>query len=193
MAEVLVFHHGHGLTAGVLEFAETLRKAGHTVHVPDLFEGRQFATLEEGMEYAEGVGFDTVTERGTAAAQELPADLVYVGFSLGVLPAQKLAQTRPGAKGALLLEACLPVSEYGDTWPEDLPVQVHGMDADPFFAEEGDVDAARELVESAPDAELFTYPGDRHLFTDSSLPTHDEHAAAQATKRVLDFLDRVGH
>ncbi|MGV9426190.1 dienelactone hydrolase family protein [Streptomyces sp. NPDC003656] len=192
MAEILVFHHGHGLTTGVLEFTETLRKAGHTVHAPDLFEGRQFASLDEGMEYAEEVGIDTVAERGTAAAQELPADLVYVGFSLGVLPAQKLAQTRPGARGVLLLEACLPVSEYGDTWPENLPVQIHGMDADPFFAEEGDVDAARELVESAADAELFTYPGDRHLFTDSSLPTHDEHATAQVTKRVLDFLDRVG-
>jgi dienelactone hydrolase len=191
MAEVLVFHHGHGLTAGVREFAEKLRQAGHTVHVPDLFEGQEFGTLEEGIGYAENVGLDTVIERGTAAAEGLPAELVYVGFSLGVLPAQKLAQTRPGAKGALLLEACLPVSEFGGAWPQDVPVQVHGMDADPFFAREGDVDAARMLVETAADAELFIYPGDRHLFTDSSLPSHDKHAATQATQRVLDFLDRI--
>lgn len=191
MAEVLVFHHGHGLTAGVREFAETLRQAGHTVHVPDLFEGQVFDTLEEGLGYAEKVGFDTVAERGTAAAEALPAQLVHVGFSLGVLPAQKLAQTRPGAKGALLLEACLPVSEFGDLWPRDVPVQIHGMDADPFFAGEGDMDAARALVESAPDAELFLYPGDRHLFTDSSLPSYDRHAAAQVTRRALDFLGRV--
>lgn len=191
MAEVVIFHHGQGLTAGVHKFAEELRQAGHTVHVPDLFEGREFGTLEEGMDYAEEVGFDTLVERGTAAAEGLPAELVYVGFSLGVLPAQKLAQTRPGTKGALLLEACVPVSEFGDSWPEDVPVQVHGMDADPFFAGEGDVDAARELVESAADAELFTYPGDRHLFTDSSLPSHDKQAATRTTERVLDFLDRV--
>ncbi|NUL03435.1 dienelactone hydrolase family protein [Streptomyces lunaelactis] len=191
MAEVLVFHHGHGLTTGIQEFAELLRQAGHTVHVPDLFEGQVFDSLEEGIGYAEKAGFGTIIARGTAAAERPPAELVYLGFSLGVLPAQKLAQTRPGAKGALLLEACVPVPEFGGAWPQDVPVQVHGMDADPFFAGEGDVDAARALVETAADAELFLYPGDRHLFTDSSLPSHDEHAATQAIHRVLGFLDRI--
>ncbi|MET9777887.1 dienelactone hydrolase family protein [Streptomyces sp. NPDC006367] len=191
MAEVLVFHHGHGLTAGVREFAGHLRRAGHTVHVPDLYEGRLFDSLEEGIGYVESTGFDTFIKRGSAAAEGLPAELVYVGFSLGVLPAQKLAQTRPGAKGALLLEACVPVSEFGGAWPRDVPVQIHGMDADPFFAGEGDVDAARALVGSAADAELFLYPGDRHLFTDSSLPSYDEQAAGQVTHRVLGFLDRM--
>ncbi|MEV4004305.1 dienelactone hydrolase family protein [Actinomadura sp. NPDC049753] len=191
MAEVLVFHHGHGLTDGVREFAEKLQRAGHTVHLPDLFEGQTFDSLEKGMGYAEATGFGTLIGRGAAAAEKLPAELVYLGFSLGVLPAQKLAQTRPGAKGALLLEACLPVAEFGGAWPDDVPVQIHGMDADPCFAGEGDVDAARALVEAAAEAELFLYPGDRHLFTDSSLPSHDENAAAQATDRVLDFLDRI--
>ncbi|WP_055480859.1 dienelactone hydrolase family protein [Sphaerimonospora mesophila] len=191
MAEVLVFHHGHGLTQGVREFVEQLRLAGHTVHVPDLFEGQVFDSLEKGIGYAESTGFGTIIERGTAAAEGLPAELVYLGFSLGVLPAQKLAQTRPGAKGALLLEACVPVSEFGGAWPRDVPVQVHGMDADPFFSGEGDVDAARALVDTAADAELFLYPGDRHLFTDSGLPSHDEHAATQVTHRVLGFLDRI--
>ncbi|MEU6971976.1 dienelactone hydrolase family protein [Kitasatospora aureofaciens] len=191
MAEVLVFHHGHGLTAGVREFAEQLRRAGHTVHVPDLFGGQVFDSLEEGMGYVEDVGFGTVVARGTSAAEGLPAELVCLGFSLGVLPAQKLAQTRPGAKGALLLEACVPVAEFGSAWPHDVPVQVHGMDADPFFAGEGDADAARALVETAADAELFLYPGNRHLFTDSSLPSYDEQAAAQVSHRVLDFLDLV--
>ncbi|UUU38052.1 dienelactone hydrolase family protein [Streptomyces sp. NBC_00162] len=191
MAEVLVFHHGHGLTTGVREFAGQLRRAGHTVHTPDLFDGRIFDSLTEGIGYAESVGFGTIIARGAAAAEGLPAELVYLGFSLGALPAQKLAQTRPGAKGALLLEACVPVSEFGGAWPQDVPVQIHGMDADPFFAGEGDVDAARVLVEMAADAELFLYPGDKHLFADSSLPSHDEHAATQATHRVLGFLDRI--
>ncbi|AWZ07629.1 MULTISPECIES: dienelactone hydrolase family protein [unclassified Streptomyces] len=191
MAEVLVFHHGHGLTAGVRAFAGHLRRAGHTVHVPDLYEGRVFDSLDEGIGYAEKAGFATITARGIAAAGELPAELVYVGFSLGVLPAQKLAQTRPGAKGALLLEACVPVSEFGGAWPQDVPVQVHGMDADPFFAGEGDVDAARALVGTTADAELFLYPGDRHLFTDSSLPSYEEQAATELTHRVLGFLGRI--
>ncbi|MFB6771656.1 dienelactone hydrolase family protein [Streptomyces sp. NPDC056337] len=191
MAEVLVFHHGHGLTAGVREFAERLRRAGHTVHAPDLYEGQVFDTLEEGIAYAGSAGFDTITARGIAAAEQLPPELVHVGFSLGVLPAQKLTQTRPGAKGALLLESCVPVAEFGGAWPRDVPVQVHGMDADPYFAGEGDVDAARALVEAATDGELFLYPGDRHLFTDSSLPSYDGQAAEQVARRVLGFLDRL--
>lgn len=191
MAEVLVFHHGHGLTAGVRQFAGQLRRAGHTVHAPDLFEGQVFDSLADGIAHAERVGVGTVIARGTAVAEGLPAELVYVGFSLGVLPAQKLAQTRPGAKGALLLEACVPVAEFGGAWPQDVPVQVHGMDADPFFSGEGDVDAARSLVQTAADGELFLYSGDRHLFTDSSLPSHDEHAARQALHRVLGFLDHI--
>ncbi|MCX4779105.1 dienelactone hydrolase family protein [Streptomyces sp. NBC_01264] len=192
MAKVLVFHHGQGLTPGVRAFAGELRRAGHVVHVPDLFEGRVFDSLDEGIGYAGETGFTAITARGTSAAEVLPAGLVYVGFSLGVLPAQKLAQTRPGARGAVLIEACVPVSEFGDAWPGDVPVQVHGMDADPFFAGEGDVDAARALVGTARDGRLFLYPGDRHLFCDSGLPSYDEDAAQRVTGRVLAFLDRVG-
>jgi dienelactone hydrolase len=192
MAEVLLFHHVHGLTPGVREFAAVLRRAGHTVHTPDLFGGRIFDSLEAGLGYAREAGFGTLVERGQAAAEGLPVGLVYAGFSMGVMPAQLLAQTRPGAKGALLFHACIPVSEFGGTWPEGVPVQVHGMDADEFFAGEGDLDAARALVQVTEDAELFLYPGDQHLFTDSSLPSYDEQATALLTERVLGFLGRVG-
>ena len=188
MAEVVLFHHAQGLTPGVVAFAEELRHAGHRVHTPDLFEGRTFATLEQGMAYAEQIGFpDKVIERGVRAAEKLPAELVYAGFSLGVVPAQMLAQTRPGARGALLFYSCVPVSAFG-SWPDGVPVQVHGMDADPIFVGEGDIDAARELVDQAEDAELFLYPGDQHYFADSSLPSYDPDAAALLTRRVLDFL-----
>ncbi|MEV4628156.1 dienelactone hydrolase family protein [Micromonospora sp. NPDC049523] len=192
MAEVLLFHHANGLTAGVREFAERLRRAGHTVHVPDLYEGEVFDSLEQGVGHAQKIGFDTILDRGRAAAQVLPAQLVYVGISLGVLPAQMLAQTRAGATGALLLEGCVPATEFGGTWPRGVPVQIHGMDADPFFAGEGDLDAARALVDSTSDAELFLYPGNRHLFTDSSLPSYDESAATLLDTRVLGFLDTLG-
>ncbi len=188
MAEVLLFHHAQGLTPGVVAFADTLRGAGHVVHTPDLFEGRTFGTLEEGMNYVGGVGFGKMVERGVRAAEGLPAELVYAGFSLGVLPAQMLAQTRAGARGALLFYACVPLGEFGESWPQGVPVQVHGMDADPIFVGEGDVDAARELVEAADDAELFLYPGDQHYFADSSLPSYDAGATALLTERVLAFL-----
>lgn len=190
MAEVLLFHHAQGQTGGFLAFADRLRDAGHTVHTPDLYDGRTFATLDEGVAYAREIGFGQLLERGTAAAGDLPAELVYAGFSLGVMPAQRLAQTRAGATGALLLEACLPVSEFGESWPENVAVQIHGMDADPFFMDEGDVDAARELVESTEHAELFLYPGDQHYFADSSLPSYDEGAATLLTQRVLTFLEQ---
>ena len=188
MAEVAIFHHAQGSTPGVAAFADELSRAGHTVHTPDLFEGRTFDTVEEGVAHAKEVGFGEVMERGLRAVEGLPAGLVYAGFSLGVLPAQRLAQTRPGARGALLFHACLPVSEFGPSWPEGVPVQAHAMAADPFFVADGDIDAARALVDEAEDAELFLYEGDRHLFADGSLPSYDADAAALLTRRVLDFL-----
>ncbi|MET9623813.1 dienelactone hydrolase family protein [Streptomyces sp. NPDC006464] len=192
MAEVLLFHHAQGLTPGVTAFADTLRRHGHTVHVPDLYDGRTFDTLEEGVGHVQAIGFGTIVERGARAAEPLPAGLVLAGFSLGVLPAQQLAQTRPGARGALLFDACVPVTEFGAAWPDDVPVQVHGMDADEFFVGDGDLDAARALVAATERAELFLYPGKQHLFADSSLPSHDAAAAALLTERVLAFLDPAG-
>jgi dienelactone hydrolase len=192
MAEIVLFHHVQGLTAGVASFADELRRAGHTVHMPDLFDGRTFATIDEGMDHARGIGFGALLEQGVAMAEDLSTGVVYAGMSLGAMPAQQLAQTRAGAHGALLLHACLPVSEFGERWPDGVPVQVHGMDADPFFAEEGgDLDAARELVASTDRAELFLYPGDQHLFTDSSLPAYDPAATALVLERVLAFLANV--
>jgi dienelactone hydrolase len=188
MAEVLLFHHAQGLTSGVLAFADELRNAGHTVHTPDVYEGRTFETLEEGIGYAKEVGFGELLQRGEKAADGLPAELVYAGFSLGVMPAQSLAQNRPGARGALLFNAALPISEFGASWPDGVPVQVHAMDADPFFVGE-DLEAAQALVAEADDAELFLYPGDQHLFADSSLAAYDEDAAALMGQRVLAFLD----
>ena len=191
MAEVLLFHHAQGQTEGFHAFADELRGAGHTVHTPDLFDGRTFGSIDEGLAYVGEAGFGAILERGVNAADDLPEGLVYAGFSLGVLPAQRLAQTRPGARGALLFYSCVPVSEFGEAWPEGVPVQVHGADADPFFVDEGDIDAARELVASAEDAELFLYPGDQHYFADSSLPSYDEGATKLLTERVLAFLERV--
>jgi dienelactone hydrolase len=190
MAEVVLFHHALGLTPGTSAFADELRAAGHTVHTPDLFEGRTFATIEEGVGHARDIGWGEVMERGARAVEALPGDLVYAGFSLGVLPAQMLAQTRSGARGALLFYSCVPTSEFG-SWPAGVPAQVHGMDADPIFVDEGDVDAARALAEEAQDAELFLYPGDQHYFADSTLPSYDPEAAALLTRRVLDFLAAV--
>jgi dienelactone hydrolase len=189
MAELLLFHHAQGQTPGFLAFADELRAAGHTVQTPDLYDGKTFATLDEGVGYAQQVGFDTILERGRLAAESLPNELVYGGFSLGVMAAQMLSQTRSGAQGALLFSAALPTSEFGGRWPPGVPLQIHMMEADEWALE--DLPAARELVETIEGAELFLYPGDRHLFADNSLPDYDESAATLLKQRVLSFLDNI--
>ena len=186
MSEVVLYHHVQGLTDGVRSFAERLRQEGHTVHTPDLFDGRRFETIDDGMAFAREAGFGALVERGIAAADGLDPDVVYAGFSFGVMPAQRLAQTRAGARGALLMCGCLPVSEFGAAWPAHVPVQVHGKEGDEFFAE--DLGAAQDLVASAEDGELFLYPGEEHLFADPSLPAYDAAGAALLTERVLAFL-----
>ena len=188
MAEVLLFHHAQGLTAGVVALADELRSAGHTVHTPDLYARRTFASLDEGVAHAQQLGFEALTEAGVRAADGLPEALVYAGISLGVPPAQKLAQTRPGARGALLFAAGLEPTEFGEPWPAEVPVQVHAMAHDPEFDNEWDLPAATALVEAASEGEMFLYPGDQHLFMDRSLPAYDAEATALLLRRVLDFL-----
>jgi dienelactone hydrolase len=188
MAEIVLFHHALGLTPGVVTFAEQLRMAGHVVYTPDLYDERTFTELVDGVAYARNTGFNTIIERGVNAAERLPTDIVYAGISLGVMPAQMLAQTRAGARGALLFAACLPPSEFDGEWPKGVPVQIHMMENDPEVLE-GDLDAARQLAASTDDAELFLYPGDRHLFMDNSLPDYDEKASNLLRERVLGFLD----
>ena len=195
MAEVVLFHHVQGLTNGVRAFAERLRSGGQTVHAPHMFYGETAPSVEEGLAIVQRIGDETLDQRVDAAVDTRPAGLVFAGFSFGGAIAQRLTQTRPGARGALLYESCLPITgEWAvGPWPAGVPVQIHGMDKDPFFGLEGDIDAARELVASVPDlAELFVYPGNVHLFTDSSLPSYDPAAAEQVLERSLEFLGRLG-
>jgi len=196
MAEVVLFHHVQGLTDGVRAFAAELGKGGHTVHTPDLFDGQRPASIDDGLELVQRIGDEELDRRINAAVAALPPGLVYGGFSFGGATAQGLAQTTPGARGALLYESCVSLTadwSFGP-WPDEVPVQIHGMEADPFFAEEGDLEAARELVAIVGPklAELFTYPGDLHLFTDSSLPTYDQAATALVIRRSVEFLDKLG-
>ena len=186
MADILLFHHAQGLTEGITAFADALRSAGHLVTVPDLYDGHTFSTLDEGLAYAKKVGFGTLAEAGVAAADGLPNEMVYGGFSLGLVSAQQLAQQRPGARGALLFHGGIPVTEFGEAWPDGVPLQAHVMRDDPW----GDVDDVKELVNQAG-GELFLYDGDAHLFTDSSLDAYDPAAAELVMKRTLAFLDAL--
>jgi dienelactone hydrolase len=190
MTEIVLFHHIQGLTAGVTAFADRLRAAGHTVHTPDVFDGRTFDSIKEGQAFLGEVGFDEMRGRAVQAAAELPAAVVYAGFSFGVMPAQQLLQTRPGALGGLFYHSFADPAWFG-SWPSGVPVQIHSMDADPFFVDEGDIDAARPFVDAHADAELFLYPGDGHLFTDSTLDDYDEGATELVLERSLELLARL--
>lgn len=189
MAEIVVFHHALGLTEGVAGFAASLREAGHTVHAPDLYEGRTFPDVASGVTYAEEIGFDTVIHRGRASVAGLGDDLVYAGFSLGVLPAQSLAQSRFGARGALLYHGTVPPEMLGGDWPGGLPVQMHFMEDDPLAAE--DLEAARALEAGVDAAELHLYPGSGHLFADPGSEDYDPAAASLLIGRTLAFLARL--
>ena len=189
MAEVVVFHHVQGLTDGVRAFADELREDGHSVHTPDMFGGRTFATIDDGIAFAQEQGFGKLVEGGVAAADDLPSDVAYVGFSFGAMPAQQLAQTKPGARGALLIYGVVPYTEFGDAWPDDVPVQVHAMEDDAWFVE--DLPAAQALAASTDVAELFLYPGDKHLFADASTADYDAEAARLLMERVRAFLSAI--
>lgn len=187
MSDVILFHHAQGLTPGVQAFADELRAAGHRVTVPDLYEGATFSALEEGVAHAQRIGMDEIIRRGVAAAADLPAAAVYAGFSLGVMPAQRLAQTRPGALGALLYHDAVAASTFGGAWPDRVALQVHVSEHDPW----SEPDVVQALVQAVPDAELYRYPGSAHLFTDASLSEYDEAATRLVLQRSKELLARL--
>ena len=188
MTEILLFHHAHGLTQGVLDFAGALRDQGHTVHTPDLYDGNQFTDLHAGVAFAEQVGFGEIIGRGAAAAAALPSELVYAGFSLGTLPAQALTQNRPGALGALLFHGGEPTEVFGQPWPPGVPLQMHIAEADPWT----ELSQCKSLADQIAGAELYVYPGSAHLFADPGSDEYDSVSAALLMDRTLTFLERLG-
>lgn len=190
MAEIVLFHSALGLTPGAHRFADAVRGAGHTVTMPDLYEGAVFEDLAEGVAMVEEVGIPELVARATTATASLPNELVYAGFSMGTAPALVLATARPGARGVLLMHGAIPLEVLGvGTWPTGLPVQVHTSPGDPWM-EPWEIEGLTADV--PPDLwEHFEYPGTGHLFTDSSSPDHDPEALATLLVRANAFLDRI--
>ncbi len=188
MTDIALFHSALGLRPAVHAFADALRSAGHVVHVPDYYDGRVFDDLDAGIAYRDALGIEEIARRATALADALPAEVVYAGFSLGSAPAQLLAQTRPGARGAVLMHGALPSAMFGAPWPAGLPLAVHTAEADPWV----ELDVARALVAEAADGALHLYPGAGHLFGDDADPGFDAASAALMLERVIAFMDRIG-
>jgi dienelactone hydrolase len=191
MSHVILFHHALGLTEGVEAFARQLRNAGHSVTLPDLFDGERFSALDEGVAHVDAVGVEGLLNAGADVVGDALSEVVFGGFSLGALVAHKVAQTRPNARGALLYHyGDVPMSVFGDSWPSTVPVQFH-ISEDDEWRESGVVEDFVEAVESAATVELFEYPGSGHLFTDSTSSEFDPVAARQAIRRTISFLDNL--
>lgn len=184
---IMLFHSTCGLRPAVHASAERLRAAGHEVRVPDLFEGHTFETVEEGMAFKEQLGKDELLKRAVlAAAPYSDQGLVYAGFSFGASVAQTLALGDAKARGLLLLHGTSDIAENASV--DELPVQLHVADPDPFESHDWLTSWYLQMQRTGADVEVYRYPGAGHLFTDPDLPDFDQAAAELAWKVAIGFL-----
>ncbi|MFW6689866.1 dienelactone hydrolase family protein [Streptomyces sp. MAR4 CNX-425] len=178
---ILLFHSVYGVRPAVHETAERWRAAGHEVVVPDLFDGRTPATVEEGMEVRDGIGTDELLARAVrAAAPHSAGGVLYAGFSLGGALAQNLALADEHARGLLLMHGTSDVADGAAAASGELPVQLHVADPDPFETHDWQTAWYLRMGRAGADVEVFRYPGAGHLFTDPGLADYDAEAARSA-------------
>ena len=187
--EIVLFHSAYGLRPGVLQWAERLRHIGYTVHTPDLYDGEVFSDRMAAVRKIQELGFEKLLARSQAAVSHLCSDLVYAGFSNGGACAELVAATRPGARGAILMHAPLPIRDLGwKTWPSTVPVQVHFAEKDPLRNAKV-IDALAGRVRASGAAfQQHDYPTSGHLFADPDMPAYDATAADLMFERVVEFL-----
>ncbi|WP_190134309.1 dienelactone hydrolase family protein [Streptomyces longispororuber] len=187
---IVLFHSTYGLRPAVRAAADRLRAAGHQVWTPDLFDGRTFGTVEEGMAHQEVVGRDELLKRAVlAAAPYSERGLVYAGFSLGASVAQTLALGDDKARGLLLLHGTSDIAENAAT--DDLPVQLHVAEPDPFETDDWLSAWYLRMGRVGADVEIYRYAGAGHLYTDPDLDDYDAEAAETTWRTALGFLDTL--
>ncbi|MEE1801594.1 dienelactone hydrolase family protein [Streptomyces sp. NPDC101062] len=188
--DIMLFHSVYGLRPAVHAAADRLRAAGHEVRVPDLFEGETVSTVEEGMKLKDRIGKDELLRRAVlAAAPYSERGLVYVGLSLGGSIAQNLALGDAKARGLLLLHGTSDIAENAAV--DELPVQLHVADPDPFEPHDWLTAWYLRMRQVGADVEVYRYPGAGHLFTDPELPDYDERAAEETWRTALAFIDSL--
>ena len=189
MAELLLLHHALGVTPALQRLAARFRDAGHTVVLPDLFEGQVFGTVEEGMAHVESVGMDTLAARGEDTASDLDPGFVVCGISLGAIAAQRIGVDHDAVAAVMAVSSCLPPGYLPGPWPHSVPLRVVASKGDTMFNEEGDLDAARGYVDAGV-ARLKLLDGGEHLFMEANDPDSVA-ATAWLTETLLHLLDRV--
>jgi dienelactone hydrolase len=187
---IMLFHSDHGLTPGLRQAADRLRAAGHAVWTPDLFAGRTFDSVEEGMAFKTGIGKDELLRRAVlAAAPYSERGLVYAGFSLGASIAQTLALGDDKARGLLLLHGTSDLAPGVQV--DGLPVQLHVAEPDPFETDDWLSAWYLQMGRAGADVEVYRYAGAGHLYTDPGLPDYDAEAAEATWRVALGFLDSL--
>lgn len=157
---------------------------------PDLFEGRTFETVEEGIAFNEGIAKEELLKRAVlAAAPYSERGLVYAGFSLGASVAQTLALGDEKARGLLLLHGTSDIAESASV--DELPVQLHVAEPDAFETDDWLSAWYLQMRRAGADVEIYRYAGAGHLYTDPDLPDHDAEAAEATWKVALGFLDSL--
>lgn len=186
VVHIALFHSVLGLRSAELLAAERLRRAGHEVVTPDLFGGETAATLDEGFQLVDRVGWAAVIDRARQTLMGVPDETVLAGVSMGAGVVADLWPERPVAAGVLLLHATagLPASAR-----PGLRVQLHAAEPDDFAPPERVAALRQAARERRVDLEVFRYPGVGHFYTDRELPDHDPVAAELTWRRVLEFLD----
>lgn len=187
MVQLAVFPHAMGVTAGMRAFVNALADDGHEVQLVDLYDGIVCDDLDAGIEHANEIGFSTVIDRGVAAIEPDATGVVVIGFSLGVLPAQKLAQTHPGVIGAVLCDAAVPADAFGG-WRDGVRAAIHLCADDPLVAE--DLAAAAELA-TRDEIELTIHPGAGHVAIDASGPAYDPDLARHLRAEIRAFVEAL--
>lgn len=188
MVPVVLFHSAYGLRQAEADAAARLRAAGHEVMTPDLYGGQTAATLETALALMGMVGWDLICARASQALAAVPETAVLAGSSMGAGVIGSVWDQRRAASGIVLLHGIAPIPA---TARPGQPVQVHVAEGDPFASgqdvERWQADAGRAGL----NAQVFTYPGAGHFYTDSVLADYHPAAASQTWQRVTAFLSAL--
>lgn len=188
VALIVLFHSVYGLRPVEADAAERLRDKGHSVVTPDLYAGHVAETIDAGFALADRVGWQTITSRARTAVDELAADAILAGISMGASVVEALLPQRPQAAGVLLWHG---LADIPTTARAGLPVQAHLADPDQYFPAARITAWIQAAAAGPAHADLFTYPQAGHFFTDSSLSDYDAPAAALAWERSVNFLKQL--
>lgn len=187
MTHIVLFHSILGCRAAEREMAAAFEKAGHTTHLPDLFENKTANNYDDGFALFRTFEREQLIERARDALNSVPENAVLSGISFGAGIVSSLWAERPKMQGALLFAGA---AEWANDLRADLPVQAHIAKPDPFD-DEAYFDEWQSACKTS-DFNLYRYDNVGHFFLDRTLSDFDEDATKLCLERSIAFLNRLG-